>query len=138
MAFGDELIGRLVVRHPWGCRAATRQPKGFSLTEEFMFLENFKWYRKYKRGKWAKVTGFLFGTRWIQIPMWSLEKCDENHGVKNQVTYIYCPACNNELCSDPLTIIYITNDLLGIYTYRCRCKHESTWNISTPVPLLCK
>ena len=29
-------------------------------------LSQFRWYRRWRGGYWARVTGWLWGTRWVQ------------------------------------------------------------------------
>lgn len=41
-------------------------------------LSNFRWYRRWRGGKWAKVTGWLWGKRWVYCPQ-SVEQVDENY-----------------------------------------------------------
>lgn len=33
-------------------------------------MKRFKWYRKWRGGKWALVPGILYGHRWVQVPHW--------------------------------------------------------------------
>lgn len=30
-------------------------------------LNHFKWYRRLRGGRWATVTGFMWGKRWIKL-----------------------------------------------------------------------
>lgn len=32
-----------------------------------MFLARLQWYRRWRGGKWGRVTGFLWGTNWIRV-----------------------------------------------------------------------
>ena len=41
-------------------------------------LGNFKWYRRLRGGRWAKVTGWLWGKRWVRVPQECVERVDED------------------------------------------------------------
>jgi hypothetical protein len=36
------------------------------------WLTRFKWYRKWRGGKWGQVTGWWWGRKWIKLPEESL------------------------------------------------------------------
>ena len=94
-------------------------------------LSNFRWYRRWRGGKWAKVTGYLSGQRWVHCPA-SVEQVDENY---TQTTFCYCPQCRHELCSDPRAFISDKEFVV----YRCpNCGFWSKWNFDAPVPLYIK
>jgi hypothetical protein len=51
-----------------------------------------RWYRKLRGGRWAQVTGFFFGKRWVKVPDECIQIADyedyrttsydnDNHGV---------------------------------------------------------
>lgn len=33
-----------------------------------MILNRFEWFRRLRGGKWGKVTGMMFGKKWIKLP----------------------------------------------------------------------
>lgn len=39
----------------------------------------FQEYRKWRLGKWARVTGYFSGYRWVRLPKDSAELGDEEH-----------------------------------------------------------
>jgi len=41
-------------------------------------LSNFQWWRRLCGGKWARVTGYLWGQRWVSVPYGEQQPCDEN------------------------------------------------------------
>lgn len=41
-------------------------------------LSCFQWYRRWRGGKWATVTGWFWGRRWIRLPGACLEPCEED------------------------------------------------------------
>jgi hypothetical protein len=43
-------------------------------------MSGFRWYRRLRGGKWAKVTGWFYGKRWVRVPDTCLEISDENYG----------------------------------------------------------
>jgi hypothetical protein len=45
-----------------------------------MIIERFQWWRRFRRGQWARVTGFLWGKRWIRLPKGCLERAEEDWG----------------------------------------------------------
>jgi hypothetical protein len=52
-------------------------------------FSSFAWYRRMRGGRWARVTGFLLGRRWVRLPEGSLERYEECW-VNDQR---YCPRC---------------------------------------------
>lgn len=42
-------------------------------------IANFKWWRRYRGGRWARVTGLLWGLRWVRMPDSSIEPCEEDY-----------------------------------------------------------
>jgi hypothetical protein len=42
-------------------------------------LGNFRWYRRLRGGRWAKVTGWFWGERWIRVTDACLEECQEDY-----------------------------------------------------------
>lgn len=38
----------------------------------------FRWYRKFRGGRWARVTGWFFGKRWVRVPDDCRERVDED------------------------------------------------------------
>lgn len=55
------------------------------------FLNRFQWFRRYKGGKWAKVSGLIFNTRWVQVPPSCVEPVDEKWD------YFWCPVSTKYL-----------------------------------------
>lgn len=50
-----------------------------------------------------------------------------------QTTWVYCPGCGADLCTEPGTT-YSDTDLVR---YACgRCEHRSAWLFDAPVPIL--
>lgn len=45
-----------------------------------MILSNFHWWRRFRGGKWGRVTGLVWGRRWVRMPIASAELPDEWHG----------------------------------------------------------
>lgn len=43
-----------------------------------MFLARFQWYRKWRGGKWALVTGMLWGRNWYRVSCECVERVDED------------------------------------------------------------
>ena len=41
-------------------------------------MGNFRWYRRLRGGRWARVTGLMFGMRWIRVPPECVERCEED------------------------------------------------------------
>lgn len=41
-------------------------------------LSSFQWYRKMRGGRWAKVTGLMWGKRWVHLSPECVERDDEN------------------------------------------------------------
>jgi hypothetical protein len=44
-----------------------------------MFLARFQWYRRWRGGKWALVTGMLWGRNWYRCPAESLGRFEEDY-----------------------------------------------------------
>ena len=42
-------------------------------------LKNFRWWRRWRGGRWARVTGWLWGVRWVRIPRACVERPDEDY-----------------------------------------------------------
>lgn len=42
-------------------------------------LSYFKWYRKLRGGRWAQVTGLMFGKRWVRVEPECVERVDEDY-----------------------------------------------------------
>ena len=42
-------------------------------------LKHFRWYRRLRGGRWAQVTGWLFGKRWVRVPAVCIERVDEDY-----------------------------------------------------------
>lgn len=42
-------------------------------------LSYFKWYRKWRGGRWAKITGLMFNVKWIKVSDACVERCDEDY-----------------------------------------------------------
>jgi hypothetical protein len=42
-------------------------------------IQNFQFYRKLRGGRWARVTGFLWGFRWIRVTSECVERIDEEY-----------------------------------------------------------
>ncbi len=38
----------------------------------------FQWYRMLRGGRWAKVTGWLWGKRWVRVSDECVERVDED------------------------------------------------------------
>lgn len=43
-------------------------------------LSRFQWYRQWRGGRWAKVTGWMWGKRWVYVPATCVERVDEDYG----------------------------------------------------------
>lgn len=43
-------------------------------------LENFLWYRRMRRGRWARVTRLFYGKRWVRVGEECVERVDEDYG----------------------------------------------------------
>ncbi len=41
-------------------------------------LSRFRWYRRLRGGRWARVTSLWFGWRWFRMPNTALERADED------------------------------------------------------------
>lgn len=41
-------------------------------------MNSFQWYRKWRGGRWAKVTGYFFRYRWVRVPDECVERVDED------------------------------------------------------------
>jgi hypothetical protein len=41
----------------------------------------FRWYRRWRGGRWARVAGMLWGHRWVRVTDGCLERVDEEWGV---------------------------------------------------------
>ena len=41
-------------------------------------LSSFRWYRRLRGGRWSRVTGFMYGKRWVQVDDNCREACDED------------------------------------------------------------
>lgn len=41
-------------------------------------MSSFRWWRRLRGGKWAKVTGLMWGHRWILVPDSCRERIDEH------------------------------------------------------------
>jgi hypothetical protein len=41
-------------------------------------LARFQWYRRWRGGKWARVTGLFWGKNWVRIPDESVERAEEH------------------------------------------------------------
>jgi hypothetical protein len=42
-------------------------------------IAHLKCYRRWRGGRWGMVTGWLWGRRWIKMPLGSLERADEDY-----------------------------------------------------------
>ena len=42
-------------------------------------IAHLKCYRRWRGGRWAKVTGWLWGKRWIKVPPECWERVDEDY-----------------------------------------------------------
>jgi hypothetical protein len=42
-------------------------------------LAYFRFYRRWRGGKWARVTGFLSGKRWVRVSCECLEIVEEDY-----------------------------------------------------------
>ncbi len=45
-------------------------------------MSMFRWYRKLRGGRWARVTGYLWGTRWVRLPIEALDCHEEDWGTQ--------------------------------------------------------
>jgi hypothetical protein len=45
-----------------------------------MIFNHFQWYRRWRMGKWARVTGLMWGLRWVRLPEWSHGQAEEDWG----------------------------------------------------------
>lgn len=56
-------------------------------------LSSFRWYRKLRGGRWAQVTGYMWGKRWIQVSDECVERVDEDwrRWMKVDVSFGYIP-----------------------------------------------
>jgi hypothetical protein len=43
-------------------------------------LSMFRIWRRIRGGRWARVTGYLWGKRWVRVTSWCMEESEENHG----------------------------------------------------------
>jgi len=51
---------------------------------------------------------------------------------ERQTTWVYCPGCKRDLCTEPGTLVTDTD----LVRYVCgNCKTRSTWNFDAPVPI---
>lgn len=41
-------------------------------------MSAFRWYRRWRGGRWARVTGYLWGHRWVRVSNECLERVDED------------------------------------------------------------
>jgi len=41
-------------------------------------MQNFQWFRRMVGGKWAKVSGWFWGKRWIHVHPDCVERVDED------------------------------------------------------------
>lgn len=44
-----------------------------------MMFSHFQWWRRLRGGRWAKVTGWLWGFRWIRVGPECVERVDESY-----------------------------------------------------------
>ena len=42
-------------------------------------LGQFKWYRRWRGGRWGKVTGLMWGHNWIRVGDECLDRVDEDY-----------------------------------------------------------
>ncbi|MEL6544132.1 MAG: hypothetical protein AAFQ82_05870 [Myxococcota bacterium] len=53
-----------------------------------------------------------------------------------QRTFVYCPACKNELVGDPKTELLVNDPENEVVEYRCgNCGAWSRWLFGAPVPI---
>ncbi|MGA2905953.1 MAG: hypothetical protein ABSD98_19170 [Candidatus Korobacteraceae bacterium] len=45
-------------------------------------MNRFRWWRRLRGGRWAKMPGLLWGWRWVRLSPWDFvwDDCDENWG----------------------------------------------------------
>jgi hypothetical protein len=42
-------------------------------------LSRFKCYRRWRGGRWARITGWFWGKRWVRVPNECVETIDEDY-----------------------------------------------------------
>jgi len=42
-----------------------------------MFFGRFQWYRRWRGGRWAQVTGMFWGKNWVRVPRECVERVEE-------------------------------------------------------------
>lgn len=45
-------------------------------------MNRFQWYRRWRGGKWAQVTGLIWGRNWVRVPIANQEPVDEEYPEK--------------------------------------------------------
>lgn len=48
-------------------------------------IAQFKWYRRWRGGRWATVTGLMWGRNWVRVGPECLERVDEDYSENAQM-----------------------------------------------------
>lgn len=72
-------------------------------------LSYFRWWRWLRGGRWARVTGWLWGKRWVQIPQECVEPHDEHHRKRFCGLCRYAHLGEKSTCWHPRELSHVDN-----------------------------